>query len=111
MKNRFRKNNKKKTSTYETSSPLSLTHTHNSRIAKPPLPLSLPFTRCFLPSTSNPLPPLREGVRAGAPPGQEQREAEGLKDLGGGAHGDGVEAALLGEELVEVLEAREEGEG
>lgn len=46
---------------------------------------------------------LREGVGPGAPPGQKQRQANRLEDLGRSADGNGVDGALLGENLVEVL--------
>jgi len=42
---------------------------------------------------------LREWAGAGAPPGQEDREADGLEDAGNSANGDGVERALLSSDL------------
>lgn len=40
---------------------------------------------------------LVEGVGAGSPPGEEQRQADGLEDLGRRADGDRVDGPLLGE--------------
>jgi hypothetical protein len=48
---------------------------------------------------------LVEGVGAGAPVGEEQRQANGLKNTGKGSNGDGVERALLGEDLRDNLRA------
>merc|ERR1711939_1060551 len=42
---------------------------------------------------------LVEWVGAGAPPGHEHGETDGLEDAGEGTDGDGVERALLGEDL------------
>lgn len=47
---------------------------------------------------------LVEWVGAGAPPGHEHGEADGLEDAGEGTDGDGVERALLGEDLGDELE-------
>ena len=46
-------------------------------------------------------PHLVEGVGPGPPPGQEDGQANRLKDLGRGVDADGVEGPLLGEELDE----------
>lgn len=47
---------------------------------------------------------LLEGVGARAPPGEEEREADGLEDAGKGANGNGVKRALLGEDLGDELD-------
>lgn len=44
-----------------------------------------------------------EGVGAGAPPGQDHGETDGLEDTSNTADGDGVERSLLGEELRDDL--------
>ena len=46
---------------------------------------------------------LVEWVGAGAPPGQEQGEADGLEDAGKSSDCDGVERALLGGDLSDEL--------
>lgn len=46
---------------------------------------------------------LVEWVGAGAPPGQEQRQADGLEDACKSANGNGVKRALLGEDLGDEL--------
>lgn len=48
---------------------------------------------------------LIEGVGAGSPVGEEQAEADGLKDAGKSADGDGVHGALLGNDLGDDLES------
>merc|ERR1712111_273823 len=49
---------------------------------------------------------LVEWVGAGAPPGHEHGEADGLEDAGEGTDGDGVERALLGEDLGDERRSR-----
>ena len=46
---------------------------------------------------------LVEGVGAGAPVGEEQRQADGLHDAAEGANGDGIERALLSDDLGDDL--------
>lgn len=46
---------------------------------------------------------LLEGVGAGAPPGEEHGETDGLEDLGSQTDGDGVEGTSLSEDLGEKL--------
>lgn len=46
---------------------------------------------------------LVKGVGAGSPVSEEQAEADSLKDAGGSADEDGVERALLGENLGDDL--------
>jgi hypothetical protein len=46
---------------------------------------------------------LVEGVGAGSPVGKEQAEADGLEDTGNGTDSDGVERALLGDDLGDDL--------
>ena len=46
---------------------------------------------------------LLERVGAGAPPGEEHGQTDGLKDASQGADGDGVERALFGEDLGDEL--------
>lgn len=56
----------------------------------------------------NPDPRVRdlvEGVGAGAPVGEEHGEANGLKDSSKSSDGDGVERALLGDDLGDNLES------
>ena len=48
---------------------------------------------------------LVEGVGAGSPVGEEQAEADGLEDTGNGADGNGVERALLSENLGDDLDS------
>ena len=49
---------------------------------------------------------LLEGVRAGAPVGEEQRKTNGLEDAGEGSNGDGVKRSLLSENLGNELCAK-----
>jgi len=46
---------------------------------------------------------LLKGVGSCSPPGEEYREADGLKDLGEDANADGLHGTLLDEDLVEEL--------
>jgi len=46
---------------------------------------------------------LVEGIGAGSPVGEEQAEADSLKDTGYGTDGDGVSGPLLGENLGDNL--------
>jgi hypothetical protein len=48
---------------------------------------------------------LVEGVGAGSPVGEEQAEADSLKDTGNGADSNGVKRTLLGEDLGDNLHA------
>lgn len=47
---------------------------------------------------------LVEGVGSGAPVGQDQAEADGLEDAGQRTDGEGINRALLQEELRDELE-------
>ena len=49
---------------------------------------------------------LLEGVGACSPPREEDREADGLEELGDDVQADGLEAALLGKGLGEELERK-----
>lgn len=51
-----------------------------------------------------------EGVGPGAPPGEDEGEADSLEDLGRGTDCYGVDRSLLGEELSEVLRESLESE-
>ena len=46
---------------------------------------------------------LVEGVGAGSPVGEEEGETDGLHDAGDGTDGDGIERALLGDDLGDDL--------
>jgi hypothetical protein len=46
---------------------------------------------------------LVEGVGAGSPVGKEHAETDSLEDTGNGANGDGVQRALLSEDLGDDL--------
>lgn len=44
-----------------------------------------------------------EGISPGSPPGEEQREADGLKDTSNASNGHLVDRALLGDDLGDEL--------
>jgi hypothetical protein len=56
---------------------------------------------CLHHIASNPLVSERTG--AGAPPGEEHGQTDGLEDAGKGANGNGVKRALLSEDLGDEL--------
>ncbi|KAG7054742.1 hypothetical protein JMJ77_0007217 [Colletotrichum scovillei] len=51
----------------------------------------------------NTLNPLVEGVGAGSPPGEEDRQTDSLNNLGQDADANGVDGALLNKDLGDVL--------
>ena len=59
---------------------------------------------CITPKDYTILTDLVEWVGAGAPPGEEQGEADGLEDTGKSTDGYGVEWALLSEDLSDELD-------
>lgn len=58
------------------------------------------FTRI---SSASLLQAVAKRVGAGAPPGQEEGQADSLEDAGQGADGNGVKRALLGRDLGDEL--------
>lgn len=68
---------------------------HNRHTNSPPLVQELLILR----DTTH----LVEWVGAGSPPGEEERQADGLKGAGKCADSDGIEWALLGEDLSDEL--------
>lgn len=61
------------------------------------------FPKCVHASIASANNPLVERVGAGAPPDEEHGQTDGLEHAGKGADGDGVERALLGEDLGDEL--------